>query len=136
MKHVEVMPAVNQLETNVFSQQQEMRELMEQTDTKLMAWAPMAEGQHNFFRHEVLSAIGSRYGKSAAQVGLRFLTQQGIVAIPKSTHIDRMRQNLTSLDFSLSADELKAIEKLNLQDGGNVEFTDPQFVNYILTNFG
>lgn len=136
VKHVEVMPAVNQLETNVFSQQQEMRKLMEQTDTKLMAWAPMAEGQHNFFRHEVLSAIGVRYGKSAAQVGLRFLTQQGIVAIPKSTHIDRMRQNLDSLDFSLSADELKAIEKLNLQDGGNVKFTDPQFVNYILTNFG
>lgn len=136
VKHVEIIPMVNQLETNVFSQQREMRELMSRSDTKLMAWAPMAEGQHNFFRHELLSAIGANYGKSAAQVGLRFLTQQGVVAIPKSTHLNRMKQNLNSMDFSLSTDELKIIEKLNLQDGGNVKFTDPQFVDFILTNFG
>lgn len=136
VKHVEIIPMVNQLETNVFSQQREMRELMPRSDTKLMAWAPMAEGQHNFFRHELLSAIGANYGKSAAQVGLRFLTQQGVVAIPKSTHLNRMKQNLNSMDFSLSTDELKIIEKLNLQDGGNVKFTDPQFVDFILTNFG
>lgn len=136
VKHIDVMPAVNQLEANVFSQQNEMQEILKSSDTKLMAWAPMAEGQNNFFNHEVLSDIGSRYGKSAAQVGLRFLVQQGIIAIPKSTRVERMRQNIDVFDFALNGEDMEALKQLNIKDGGNVNFTDPQFVNYLLTNFG
>ncbi|MBO6295987.1 MAG: aldo/keto reductase [Prevotella sp.] len=132
IRHIDVMPAVNQLETNVFCQQNEMRELMKQTGTQLMAWAPMAEGRNNFFKHEVLAAIGSKYGKSAAQVGLRFLTQQGIVVIPKSTKAERMQQNMDISDFQLSADDMQKIVALNETDGGTVAFNDPNFVNYIL----
>lgn len=136
VKHVDVMPTVNQLETNVFSQQNEMQEMLKATDTKLMAWGPMAEGGHNFFNHEVLSDIGSHYGKSAAQVGLRFLVQQGIIAIPKSLRVERMRQNIDVFDFTLNGEDMEAIKQLNIKDDGNVNFTDPQFVNYLLTNFG
>lgn len=136
VKHVDIMPAVNQLETNVFNQQNEMQEIHKATDTKLMAWGPMAEGGHNFFTHEVLSGIGSHYGKSAAQVGLRFLVQQGIIAIPKSLRIERMRQNIDVFDFTLNGEDMKGLKQLNIKDDGNVNFTDPQFVNYLLTNFG
>jgi diketogulonate reductase-like aldo/keto reductase len=133
IQHVNVKPAVIQLETNVFSQQNEMRELIKVTDTKLMAWAPMAEGRNNFFHQETLTAIGAKYGKSAAQVGLRFLTQQGIIAIPKSTHMERMQQNMESMDFTLSQADIDEIKTLNKEDGGTVRFNDPQFVNYILS---
>lgn len=136
IKHVEVKPAVIQLETNVFSQQNEMRQLIKATDTRLMAWAPMAQGQNDFFAHPVLTEIGQKYGMTAAQTGLRFLTQQGIVAIPKSTHVERMRQNLESSNFHLSDEDMKRIEQLNIADGGTRQFTDPAFVNYILTAFG
>ncbi len=136
VKHVNVKPAVIQLQTNVFCQQEEMRKLIAKTDTRLMAWAPLAEGQNNFFAHPVLTAIGKKYDKTAAQIGLRFLTQQGIVAIPKSTHVERMQQNLTIMNFNLSADDINEIKKLNETDGGNIDFTNPQFVDYILTAFG
>ena len=76
-----IKPAINQLETNIFSQQTAMRALMKETETQVMAWGPMAQGKNNFFNHEVLSAIGEKYGKNASQVGLRFLTQQGIPVI-------------------------------------------------------
>lgn len=135
IKHVEVKPAVNQLQANVFAQQEEMQALMAATDTKLMAWAPLGQGSNNFFSHPVLTAIGEKHGKSAAQVGLRFLTQQGIIAIPKSVRIERMQQNLNSMDFDLSPTEMDEIKQLNQADGGTVDFTDPKFVNFILTAF-
>lgn len=135
IRHVDVMPAVNQLETNVFSQQTEMRSIMEATNTRLMAWSPLAQGVNNLFNHELLTDIGSRHGKSASQVALRFLTQQGIVAIPKSTHIDRMAANLDSFGFNLTDEEMDAIIALNSADAGHVDFTDPKFVNFILTAF-
>lgn len=135
IKHVDVMPAVNQLETNVFSQQTEMRAIMDATGTRLMAWSPLAQGVNNLFHHELLTKIGNRYGKSASQVALRFLTQQGIVAIPKSTHTDRMAANLDSFGFNLTDEEMDAIRALNSADAGHVDFTDPKFVNFILTAF-
>lgn len=135
IKHVDVMPAVNQLETNVFSQQTEMRAIMDATGTRLMAWSPLAQGINNLFHHELLTKIGNRYGKSASQVALRFLTQQGIVAIPKSTHTDRMGANLDSFGFNLTDEEMNAIRALNSADAGHVDFTDPKFVNFILTAF-
>ena len=128
----ELKPAVNQLETNVFSQQNESRALHAKTGTVQMAWAPMAEGANNFFSHPVLTAIGQKYGKSAAQVGLRFLVQNGIVAIPKSTKIERMRQNIDVFDFSLSSEDMETLKGLNLTDGGTVQFTSQAFVDHIL----
>ena len=130
--NVDVMPAVNQLETNVFSQQNRMRGIHKEHGTALMAWAPLAEGAHDFFRHEVLSSIGEKYGKSAAQTGLRFLVQQGIIAIPKSTKIERMRQNIDVFDFCLSPSDMEKLKALNETDCGTVDFTSEAFVERIL----
>ena len=87
-------------------------------------------------RSEALAAIGRKYGKTAAQVALRWLTQRGIVAIPKSTHRERMEQNLNIFDFSLSADEMTQIATMNQHDAGTVNFVDPQFVKYLIETYG
>ena len=128
----EIKPAINQLETNVFSQQNAMRELLQETRTQIMAWGPMAQGKNNFFNHETLSAIGAKYGKNASQVGLRFLTQQGIPVIPKSTDIKRMEDNRNIFDFSLSDDEMELLRKLNLNDKGTRNYTDVEYARRII----
>ena len=87
-------------------------------------------------KNEKLAAIGAKYGKSAAQVALRCLTQRGIVAIPKSSHKERMEQNLNVLDFTRTAEEMAAIAALNEHDSGLVNFGDPQFVKYLIENYG
>ena len=130
--HVNVAPAVDQLETNVFSQQLQIRELLAKTDTKVMAWAPMAQGKDNFFNHEVLTAIGSKYGKTASQVGLRFLVQQGIPVIPKSTSIERMRENFEIFDFNLSDEDMETLKTLNLHDGGTRDYADLDYASRII----
>ena len=131
--HSNIAPAINQLETNVFSQQLEMRELMAKTDTKVMAWAPMSQGKDNFFDHELLKAIGVKYGKSASQVGLRFLVQQGIPAIPKSTSIERMKENFNIFDFQLSDEDMDQLKGLNLHDAGTRDYTDLSYASRIIT---
>lgn len=130
--HVNTAPAINQLETNVFSQQIQMRELMDKTDTKVMAWAPMSQGKDNFFNHEVLTSIGQKYGKTASQVGLRFLVQQGIPAIPKSTSIHRMKENFEIFDFQLSEEDMEQLKTLNLHDGGTRDYTDLDYASRII----
>lgn len=130
--HMTVKPAVDQLETNVFSQQTQIRELLEETGTKVMAWAPMAQGKDNFFNHEVLSEIGKKYGKTASQVGLRFLIQQGIPAIPKSTSLQRMKENIDIFDFSLTDKEMETLKSLNLHDGGTRDYTDVAYSSRII----
>ena len=87
-------------------------------------------------KSELLAAIGQKYGKSAAQVALRWLTQRGIVAIPKSSHKERMAQNLNIFDFTLSDDEMAQIAQLNQHDTGIINFGDPQFVKYLIQNYG
>ena len=87
-------------------------------------------------KSEVLAAIGKRYGKTAAQVALRWLTQRGIVAIPKSTHVERMEQNFNIFDFSLSDDDMAQIATLNQADSGFINFGDPNFVKYLIENYG
>lgn len=130
--HVRTVPAIDQLETNVFSQQTEIRELLEKTGTKVMAWAPMAQGKDNFFNHEVLTAIGRKHGKTASQVGIRFLIQQGIPAIPKSTSIERMKENFNVFDFSLDEAEMEELKKLNIHDGGTRDYTDLSYASRII----
>ena len=130
--HVNVMPAIDQLETNVFSQQTGMREVLVETGTKVMAWGPMAQGKDNFFGHDTLTAIGEKYGKTSTQVGLRFLVQQGIPAIPKTTKIERMRENIDIFDFVLDEQDMEALKSLNIHDTGTRDYTDLNYARRII----
>ena len=114
LETAEIIPAVDQIETHVFRQQKGMREILKKNGTIHESWSPLACGQNGFFRNPTLKEIGSRYGKSNAQVGLRFLYQQGIVIIPKSTHIERMKENLNILDFELTKEEMVELTCLDL----------------------
>lgn len=109
-----IVPAVNQIELHPFCQQKELRQMMQQYQIQPMAWGPFAEGQNQIFQNETLVAIGKKYGKTTAQVILRWLWQNQIIAIPKSVHAERIRENFLVEDFVLSSDDMKQIEKLDL----------------------
>ena len=109
-----VIPAVDQVETHIFRQQKDLRRLLDDKGTVHESWSPLACGRNGFFRNPVLLEIGSKYGKTAAQIGLRFLYQRNIVIIPKSTHIERMKENTDILDFELTDLEMKALYGLDL----------------------
>ena len=135
--YVELKPMVNQLQCNVMIQQTGIEPILAETDTKIMAWGPLGgQAVDGIVKSEVLANIGAKYGKSAAQVALRWLTQRGIVAIPKSSHKERMAQNFDIFDFSLTADEMAQIATMNQYDTGNINFADPQFVKYLIENYG
>ena len=135
--YVDVKPMVNQLQCNVMVQQTLIEPILAEFGTQMMAWGPLGgQGVDGIVKNEKLAAIGAKYNKSAAQVALRWLTQCGIVAIPKSSHKERMEQNLNVLDFTLTADEMAAIAGLNEHDSGLVNFGDPQFVKYLIENYG
>ena len=135
--YVELKPMVNQLQCNVMIQQTGIGPLLAETDTRMMAWGPLGgQGVDGIVKSEVLSVIGAKYAKTAAQVALRWLTQRGIVAIPKSTHRERMEQNFDIFDFSLTADEMDRIAIMNQHDTGTVNFADPQFVKYLIEAYG
>ena len=110
---VEIKPMVNQVETHVFYQERKMQEVMKPYGTQLMSWGPFAEGRNNYFSNPVLKAVGGKYGKSVAQTALRFLIQRDVVVIPKSTHKNRMEENLNVFDFHFSAEDMEAIGKLD-----------------------
>ena len=114
-----IVPAVNQIETHVFYQQRPMMARMAEAGTAVESWGPLAEGMKGIFTNPVLTEVGAAHGKTAAQVALRFLTQQGIIVIPKSVHKERMIQNLETLDFDLSEDEMAAVR--GLDTGHNLE---------------
>lgn len=130
-RFVEVKPAVNQVETHVFQQQKKAREYMEKYGVQHESWGPFAEGRKDFFTNPVLIEIGKKHNKSAAQVALRFLIQSNVVVIPKSTHRDRMEQNFDVFDFTLSTDDMTAIQKLD--EGESLFFShyDPATVEMI-----
>ena len=119
--NVDVKPMVNQVETHVFNQQAEAKKFMDELDCRIMSWGPLAEGRNGFFTNPVLAGIGSRHGKSVAQVALRWLLQRGVIIIPKSTHRERMAENLDILGFELTADEMAQIATL---DTGHSLFFD------------
>ena len=110
---VDVVPAVNQVETHVFFQQTEARKYMDELGVAHMSWGPLAEGKNGFFSNETLAAIGAAHGKTGPQVALRYLLQRGIIVIPKSTHKERMAQNLQLFDFTLTDKEMDEILKLD-----------------------
>ena len=135
--YVELKPMVNQLQCNALAQQTGIEPIHAEFGTKVMAWGPLGgQGAEGIVKSDVLSAIGAKYNKTAAQVALRWLTQRGIVAIPKSTHKERMAQNFDIFDFTLNADDMSQIVNLNQQDAGFINFGDPQFVKYLIENYG
>ena len=135
--YVDIKPMVNQLQCNVLCQQTGIEPILCETDTKMMAWGPLGgQGAEGIVKNPELAAIGERYGKTAAQVALRWLTQCGIVAIPKSSHKERMEQNFNIFDFSLSSNEMQMIAQMNQEDAGFINFQDPNFVKYLIETYG
>ncbi len=131
-ENVEIIPTVNQVETHVFNQQTIARKYMEEFGTRTMSWGPLAEGRNNFFTNPVLEKIGQKYGKSVAQVALRWLTQLGIIIIPKSVHIERMEQNLDILDFTLSESDMSEIALLDTGKSLFFDHHDPETVKMFM----
>jgi diketogulonate reductase-like aldo/keto reductase len=128
---------VNQLQCNTLIQQTGIEPIHAEFKTKMMAWGPLGgQGVEGIVKSNELTAIGAKYGKSAAQVTLRWLTQRGIVAIPKSSHKERMAQNFDIFDFTLADEDMAQIAQLNQHDTGTINFGDPQFVKYLIENYG
>ena len=123
-----IVPAVNQVETHVFDQQIAATQVMAKYGVQIEAWAPLAEGAHDLFTQPVLTRIGRTHQKTAAQVALRYLLQRGVVIIPKSTHADRIAENLAIWDFTLSPTELDQIRALDTGKSVFLDHRDPATV--------
>ena len=128
---VEVKPAVNQVELHPFFQQENALALMKEYGVHPEAWGPFAEGNHGIFTHPVLTKIGEKYGKSAAQVALRWNVQRGVTVIPKSVHKERMEQNMAIWDFQLSNEDMAEIAGLDIGHSEIVDHSDPKFVQML-----
>ena len=129
--HNEVVPAVNQIETHPFHQQTDTQKLLEENGVQIESWGPFAEGRNNIFGNELLASIAARHNKSIAQVILRWLTQRGVVAIPKSVRRQRMEENFGSLDFELSAEDMEAIKTLDTKASSFFDHRDPAMVKWL-----
>lgn len=129
---VKIKPMVNQVETHVFNQQKKPNEIMKKYGTQIMSWGPFAEGRNNFFTNEVLVNIGKNYGKSSAQVALRFLVQEGMVVIPKSIHRERMQQNFDIFDFNLNENEMNKIRALDQEESLFFSHYSPETVEMLV----
>ena len=125
---VDELPAVNQVELHPFFQQKDALSLMREYGVQPMAWAPFAEGKHGIFTHPVLTRMGEKCGKGAGQVALRWNMQRGVVVIPKSTHRERMEQNIDVFDFSLTDEEMAEIAALDIGHSEIIDHTDPRLV--------
>ena len=129
--HNEIAPAVNQVETHPFHQQIDTQQFMVDNNVQIESWGPFAEGKNDLFHNDVLRSIGAKYSKSVAQVVLRWLTQRGVVAIPKSVRKERMEENINSLDFELSADDMEAIKGLDTKASLFFNHRDPAMVKWL-----
>lgn len=129
----EVTPAVNQVETHVFQQQKVARGVAEKYGTLIQSWGPFAEGKNGIFTNETLVKIGKKYGKTAAQTALRFLLQSGVAIIPKSTHKERMAENLDVLNFSLSEEDMREISALDTGKSLFFSHYDPRTVEWFMS---
>jgi 2,5-diketo-D-gluconate reductase A len=131
--HNEIAPAVNQIETHPFHQQIEAQKLLQENNVQIESWGPFAEGKNNIFHNDVLRAIAEQHGKSVAQVILRWLTQRGVVAIPKSVRKERMAENINVFDFELSSDDMAAIATLDSKQSAFFDHRDPAMVKWLGT---
>ena len=129
--HNEVVPAVNQVETHPFNQQIEAQQFMQENNVQIESWGPFAEGKNNIFRNELLLSIAGKYGKSVAQVILRWLTQREVVVIPKSVRKERIVENFNIFDFELSAEDMAAIISLDTKQSLFFDHRDPKMVKML-----
>nr|WP_201978962.1 aldo/keto reductase [Hymenobacter rubidus] len=127
----EVAPAVNQIETHPFHQQVAAQQFLSEHKVQIESWGPFAEGKNNLFTNEVLRTIGEKYHKTVAQVVLRWLTQRGVVAIPKSVRPERMAENFNVFDFELSPEDLATIATLDTKSSAFFDHRDPAMVKWI-----
>lgn len=128
---VKIKPMVNQMETHVFNQQKKLHEILKENKCQLMSWGPFAEGKNDFFNNPVLVSIGSKYDKTSAQTALKYLIQKNIVVIPKSIRKERMLENINVFDFTLSNEDMAAIEQLDTGNSLFFSHYDPEFVKFI-----
>ena len=129
--HNEIVPAVNQIETHPFHQQIETQKFLQENNVQIESWGPFAEGKNNIFHNELLHSVGRKYNKTIAQVILRWLTQRGIVAIPKSVRKERMEENFNSLDFELSSEDMESIKTLDTKASAFFDHRDPKMVKWL-----
>ena len=126
--HNDVVPAVNQIETHPFNQQLETQTFLQDNGVQIESWGPFAEGKHDIFQNELLRSIGDKYQKTVAQTILRWLTQRGVVAIPKSVHKERIEENFDVFDFELSPEDMAAVATLDLKESSFFDHRDPNMV--------
>jgi 2,5-diketo-D-gluconate reductase A len=129
--HNEIVPAVNQIETHPFHQQIDTHQFLIENNVQIESWGPFAEGKNDLFKNELLASIGKKYDKSIAQVVVRWLTQRGVVAIPKSVRKERMAENFNSLDFKLSDEDMEAIKTLDTSTSAFFDHRDPKMVKWL-----
>jgi 2,5-diketo-D-gluconate reductase A len=127
----EVIPAVNQIETHPFNQQIETQKFLTENKVQIESWGPFAEGKNNLFQNELLLSIATKYKKSIAQVVLRWLTQRGVVAIPKSVKKERIKENFNIFDFELNSDDLSSIATLDMKKSSFFDHRDPEIVKWM-----
>ncbi|MGB7473336.1 aldo/keto reductase [Trichococcus sp.] len=132
VRFTNVVPAVNQVETHVFNQQLDAHEIMKKYGTQIESWGPFAEGRNELFTNETLQMIGDKYNKTTAQVALRYLLQRDVVVIPKTTHKERMIQNLDVFDFSLTEKDMETIKGLDKKESAFFSHYDPKLVEMLV----
>ena len=131
MIHNKIIPAVNQIEINPFHQQIDAQKFLQDNNVQVEAWAPFAEGRNNIFKNELLLSIAAKYKKSVAQVILRWVSQRGIIVLSKSVHKERMMENISVLDFELSADDMASITTLDTKTSSFFDHRDPEKVKWL-----
>jgi len=129
--HNEIIPAIDQIETHPFHQQIETQKFLKENNVQIESWGPFAEGKNNLFHNELLASIGEKYNKTIAQVVIRWLTQRGVIAIPKSVRKERMEENFNIFDFELSAEDMEAIKTLDTNASLFFDHRDPGMVKWL-----
>src|SRR6476659_7670845 len=129
--HNEIVPAVNQVEIHPFHQQIETQKFLQGNNVQIESWGPFAEGRNNLFHNELLTSIGKKYGKTIAQVVIRWFTQRGVIAIPKSVRKERMEENFNIFDFELSNEDIEAIKTLDTNASLFFDHRDPKMVKWL-----
>lgn len=126
-----VVPAINQIETHPFHQQMEVQKFLQENGVQHESWGPFAEGKNDLFKNELLAAVGKRYNKSIAQIVLRWLTQRGIIAIPKSVRKERIEENFNIFDFRLSDEDMQSIQTLDQKESAFFDHRDPAIIKWL-----
>jgi 2,5-diketo-D-gluconate reductase A len=129
--HNEIVPAVNQIETHPFHQQFQAQQFLLENNVQIESWGPFAEGKNDLFSNHLLMSIGEKYNKSIAQVVLRWLSQRGVVAIPKSVRKERMEENINIFDFELNDEDMEAIKTLDTSGSSFFDHRDPSMVKWL-----